>query len=404
MEDITEAYITRPKGYKAAGMAAGLKGGGKNDLCLVVSDTPANIAGVYTSNLVKGHSLVRGKSIIETGKKVRGILVNSKVANACVGPEGVSDAAAIANSVAAALGCSEEEILTASTGVIGPRLPVEKIQSAVPELVSKLGTSPEDSHNALLGMMTTDTVRKEVSADVVLQNGQTVSISGMAKGSGMIHPNLATMIGIFTTDADIDSKLLDSMLHKAVAHTFNRVSVDGDTSVCDQVTIFANGASGISIKEDTEDASLFEEALEKLSLDLSRMIADDGEGASKLVEVEVFGAKDAKDAKLIVSAIAKSPLCKTAIFGEDANCGRILTAAGYSGASFDPEKITVKLNGLTVCDNGTVCKFDEANAAELLHRHEINITVELQEGEAYDRMFTCDFTYDYVKINGDYRT
>ena len=252
--------------------------------------------------------------------------------------------------------------------------------------------------------MTTDTVPKEVSATLSLKDNKTITIAAMAKGSGMIHPNLATMISVFTTDANIDSKLLDTLLHNAVAHTFNRVSVDGDTSVCDMVTIFSNGASGVTIEEGSEDAKVVSQALEALSFDLSKMIASDGEGATKLVEIEVFGAKNPNDAKLIVSSVAKSPLCKTAFFGEDANLGRVITACGYSGATFDPEKIDISLSGLETYKNGCAVDFDEEEASRLLAMHEINITITLHEGDSYDRMFTCDFSYDYVKINGSYRT
>lgn len=414
MED---AYITLPKGYKANGVSAGMKCSDpaniNNDLprssyldvALIVSDKPANVAGVYTSNLVKGHSLTRTIDIIRGGNQVRGIVINSKVANACVGKIGVEDAENIADKISKEIGCSSKEIMTASTGVIGTRLPLDKISKIVPELVSGLSDNADSAHNAEFAMMTTDTVPKEVAATITLGDGKEVTIAGMAKGSGMIHPNLATMICVFTTDANISSGVLDKALRSAVAHTFNRVSVDGDTSVCDSVIIMANGMSDSSlITENTEDYELFSNALTSLSEDLARMIASDGEGATKFVEITVNGAKDKDDAKLIVTSVARSPLVKTMIFGEDANCGRVITAVGYSGADFDPDKVDIRLNGLLTYENGMAVDFDEDLAKELLAQHDIKIDITLYEGDAFDRMYTCDFSYDYVKINGSYRS
>lgn len=276
--------------------------------------------------------------------------------------------------------------------------------SHVPALVSSLGSDEQSAHNAELAMMTTDTVPKEVSAKIALQDEKEVTVAAMAKGSGMIHPNLATMICVFTTDAKIEKDLLDKMLKNAVSHTFNRVSVDGDTSVCDSVMVFANGESGVEIKDGTEDAEIFQDTLISLSTDLARMIACDGEGATKLLEVIVKNAATEEDAKLVVTAIARSPLCKTAIFGEDANFGRFITAAGYSGASFDPNKLDMYVGDLLVCKDGDATITDEEAAAKLLAEHDITVTVDLNAGSFEDRMFTCDFSYDYVKINGSYRS
>ena len=412
-----EAYITLPKGFKASGVSAGMKCSDPAninkddpkssylDVALIESDMPANVAGVYTSNLVKGHSLTRTIDIINSGKQVRGIVINSKVANAGVGQAGVEDAEVIASEIADRLGCDSKQIMTASTGVIGSRLPVDKMLKAVPELVDSLSSDEQSAHNSEYAMMTTDTVPKEVAASITLEDGKEVTIAAQAKGSGMIHPNLATMISVFTTDAAVSSALLDKALRNAVKYTFNRVSVDGDTSVCDSVIIMANGASGASeITEDSEDYKLFEDALCGLSEDLARMIASDGEGASKFIEIEVTGAKDEYDAKLIVTSVARSPLVKTAMFGEDANIGRVLTAVGYSGAKFDPAKIDILVGGMLFFHDGVCVDFDEDEAAKILAQHDIFIQIKLSEGDAYDRMFTCDFTYDYVKINGSYRT
>ena len=409
--EITESYITMPAGFKAAGVACGLKTDMGNsgpmdllDLNMVQSDVPATIAGVYTKNLIKGHSLQRTIRVIDAGAKVRALVVNSKNANACVGPIGYQDAVAIAEAAAKELGCSPDEVLTASTGTIGIRLKSDKVIAAMPKLVSSLSTDAESAHAAEKAMMTTDTVPKEVSAKLTLSGGKEITIAGMAKGSGMICPNLGTMIVVFTTDAAISKELLQSALNKAVAHTFNRVSVDGDTSCCDMVVVMANGVSGATIEADSDDLALFEEALASLSLDLSRMIATDGEGASKFIEVICSKAKTAEDAKLVVTAVAKSPLVKTAVFGEDANWGRIITAAGYSGADFDPEKVDIRLAGLLVCKDGQATDYSEDEASELVKQHDIKIEIDLNQGEFEDRMFSCDFSYDYVKINGSYRT
>lgn len=409
--EITESYITMPAGFKAAGVACGLKTDLGNsgpmdllDLNMVESDVPATVAGVYTKNLIKGHSLQRTIRVIDAGAKIRALVVNSKNANACVGPKGYQDAVAIAEAAAKELGCSPDEVLTASTGTIGIRLDTSKVISAMPKLVSSLSTEAESAHMAEKAMMTTDTVPKEVSAKLTLSGGKEITIAGMAKGSGMICPNLGTMIVVFTTDAAISKELLQPALKKAVEHTFNRVSVDGDTSCCDMVVVLSNGVSGATIEEDSDDLALFEEALASLSLDLSRMIATDGEGASKFIEVICREAKTSEDAKLIVTAVAKSPLVKTAVFGEDANWGRIITAAGYSGADFDPEKVNIRLAGLLVCKDGQATDYSEDEASELVKQHDIKIEIDLNQGEFEDRMFSCDFSYDYVKINGSYRT
>ena len=409
--EITESYITMPAGFKAAGVACGLKTDLGNsgpmdllDLNMVQSDVPATVAGVYTKNLIKGHSLQRTIRVIDAGAKIRALVVNSKNANACVGPKGYQDAVAIAEAAAKELGCTPDEVLTASTGTIGIRLNAEKVMAAMPKLVSSLSTDAASAHAAEKAMMTTDTVPKEVSAKLTLSGGKEITIAGMAKGSGMICPNLGTMIVVFTTDAAISKELLQPALGKAVAHTFNRVSVDGDTSCCDMVVVMANGVSGAAIEAGSEDLALFEEALASLSLDLSRMIANDGEGASKFIEVICRGAKTAEDAKLIVTAVAKSPLVKTAVFGEDANWGRIITAAGYSGADFDPEKVDIRLASLLICKDGQATDYSEDEASELVKQHDIKIEIDINQGDFEDRMFSCDFSYDYVKINGSYRT
>ena len=400
----TAPAITSPKGFRAAGIHCGLKKTDAPDLALVLSDVPAQIAGVYTKNLVKGHSLQRTIRLISQKDTTRGILINSGNANACVGAAGYQDAEDAAAAVASITGCTPDDILTCSTGVIGQRLDMKALLSGIPLLTSALSHSQEAGHNAMSAILTTDTVPKESSA-IIEFGGTKITLSGMAKGSGMIHPNLATMISVITTDAVISTPLLQDLLRKAVAHTFNRVSVDGDTSVCDTLLIMANGmCRGDEILPGTSECDLFFAALTQVCTDLSRMIARDGEGATKLVEVEVTGAASEQDAYLAVLAVCRSPLCKTAFFGEDANCGRILTAVGYSGASFDPERVDIALGGLPVYVNGTALLFDEKEAKKILHKDEILISIALHEGKYADRMWTCDFSYDYVKINGSYRS
>lgn len=397
------SYITMPKGYLAAGVHCGMKKDGKPDLALVVSECSASVAGVYTRNIVQGHSLRRTRRLVSEFGTCRGVLINSVSANACIGPVGEEDADRVAAEAARVIGVRPEEILTCSTGVIGKRLPVEKMTEGITELEKNLSASEEAAHSAMRAIMTTDLVPKEASA-VVEINGNTVTISGMAKGSGMIHPDLATLIGIITTDADIDPSSLDTLLRDAVKYTINRVSVDGDTSVCDTILMMANGMSGQEIKSETDEYELFAQALESVARDLAQMIAADGEGATKLIEVRVEGAPSEEDALLIVRSICRSPLCKTAIFGEDANWGRILTAAGYSGASFDPDRTDIYFGTLQVCKGGCALDFDEAEAKRILSESTVLIDVRLHSGSNSDRMWTCDFSYDYVKINGSYRT
>ncbi len=396
--------ITAPKGFRAAGIPCGLKKNGAPDLALIVSDVPATVAGVYTKNVVKGHSLTRTMSIVSQKSAVRGVLINSGNANACVGSAGVEDANAMASAVAALLKVDEDEILTCSTGVIGIRLPLAKILSGTPSLVSSLSSSAESGHDAMRAIMTTDLIPKEAYAKIQIGKHK-ISIAGMAKGSGMIHPNMATMISVITTDASISKDLLSSLLRESVCHTFNRVSVDGDTSVCDTLLILANGMSGADeILPGTPECELFADALSEVCTDLARLVAKDGEGATKLIEVTVSGAANANDAYLCVLSVCRSPLCKTAIFGEDANWGRIITAIGYSGAQFDPERVDISIGDLPVCANGQALPFDEALAKKILQKSEILISIVLHEGDFSDRMWTCDFSYDYVKINGSYRS
>ncbi len=393
--------VTAPEGFFATGIACGLKNQGKKDLAIVCSEDSAAAAGVFTTNKVKGHSLQLTMDHIKSGY-ANAIVINSGCANACVGEQGYKDALEIASITANLLECTPGDILVGSTGVIGKPLDMDKIRPGLEQLVSAM--DPDGGHDAEEAIMTTDTLHKEIAVELDIQETRVV-IGGMAKGSGMIHPNMATMIGVITTDANISRKLLDKALKEVVGRTFNRVTIDGDTSVCDMVLILANGlADNAGIIHEGEDYELFRNGLEEVCTFLSRQIARDGEGATKLIEVAVEGAGSPEDAYKAACSIAKSPLVKTMIFGEDANWGRIFTAAGYSGAEFDPNFSDIYISDLQVCKNGCAVDFDEDAARALLQKNEIKLLVKLGNGVYADRVWTCDFSIDYVKINASYRS
>ncbi|NLL05697.1 MAG: bifunctional glutamate N-acetyltransferase/amino-acid acetyltransferase ArgJ [Clostridiaceae bacterium] len=401
MINVIDGGVTAPKGFKAAGVPCGLKNNGKKDFAVVCSNDIAVASGVFTTNAVKGHSLQLTMNHIKSGY-AQSVIINSGNANACIGEQGYKDALEMAQLTAQLLQCDVENVLIGSTGVIGIPLNMPNIRAGIRTSIAALST--EGGHDASEAIMTTDLVSKEIAVDFEIQ-GERVRIGGMAKGSGMIHPNMATMIGVITTDVNISSGLLDKALKEVVGHTFNRVSVDGDTSVCDMVVILANGeADNAGILKEDNEYKTFKSALEYVCKHLSRMIAKDGEGATKLIEVTVDGAIDSDDAYKVVSAVAKSPLVKTAIFGEDANWGRIITAVGYSGADFDPNLIDIHIGDLMVCRNGVALKFDEDKAKQILKENEVKIKINLKKGISSDRIWTCDFSYDYVKINGSYRS
>lgn len=392
---------TAPKGFRASGVACGLKKNGNLDLAMVVSDNNASAAGIFTSNIVKGHSLKWTRDKIKSGE-ARAIVINSGCANACLGERGDTDASSMAAYTANLIGCQSDLIMLGSTGVIGFPLNMEKIKAGINEAFKIL--SYEGGNLASKAIMTTDTFSKEASKIFTIGD-KTVTIGGMAKGSGMIHPNMATMISTITTDIAISRILLEKALKTVADSSFNRISVDGDTSVCDQVVIMANGmAENTPIDTEGSDYNTFLSALLEVSETLAKMLAKDGEGATKLIEIRAEHCKDKESAHLILNAIAKSPLVKTAMFGQDANCGRVFTAAGYSGAEFNPDKVDIYLGDLLVYKNGIGLSFDEEKAADILKRDEIVITLDFKDGNVNDKMWTCDFTFDYVKINGSYRT
>ncbi len=397
--------VTAPKGFQASGIHCGIRRNRtKRDLALIVSDRLASAAAVYTQNLVKGAPLTVTKNHLADGK-AQAVIVNSGIANTCAA-DGIEKAEAMCALAANALSLDVNNVLVASTGVIGPSIVLEPIEKGIPQLVSEL--SADGSQNAAEAIMTTDTVKKEFAFTFEV-DGVTCTLGGIAKGSGMIAPNMATMLCFLTTDAAIDSSLLDAALHEVVGDTFNMLSVDGDTSTNDNVMILANGAAGntpITAKGAAYDAFL--EALHTLCADLCRRLAKDGEGATKLLEIKVSGAKTTTDARTIARSVNNSALLKAAMFGADANWGRVLCAIGYAGADVDVHGVKVtfvsKAGSVCVCEQGAGIPFDEDIAKTVLSEDEIVIDIVLTDGEANATAFGCDLTYDYVKINGDYRT
>ena len=392
-------------GFTAGGIHCGIrKNRTKKDLALILSATPAAAAAVYTQNLVKGAPLTVTKQHIADGY-ARAIICNSGNANTC-NADGIEVAEKMSDLVADALGIAPADVVVASTGVIGQPLDVAPIAAGIPALVASLSTDGGDA--AAEGIMTTDTVKKEVAVEFTV-GGKTCRMGGIAKGSGMIHPNMATMLVFITTDCAIAPKMLQQALSTDIQSTFNMISVDGDTSTNDMVTVLANGAAGnATITAEGEDYAAFMQALNTVTVALCRMIAADGEGATKLLECIVTGAADTATAKTVAKSVICSSLLKAAMFGADANWGRVLCAIGYSGAAVDVNKVDVAFRSakgtIPVCQNGAGIPFSEEIAKEILLEKNIDILIGLNSGDAAATAWGCDLTYDYVKINGDYRT
>ena len=397
--------VTAAQGFTASGVHCGIRRNtSKNDLSLIFSSVPCTAAAVYTTNLVKGAPLTVTKAHIADGK-AQAVICNSGNANTC-NADGIEIAEGMAALTADALGIDPADVVVASTGVIGQPLSLEPIKNGMGELVSKL--SEDGGLEAALGIMTTDTIPKEVAAEFVL-GGKTCRIGGIAKGSGMIHPNMATMLVFITTDAAISPDMLQKALSGDIQSTFNMISIDGDTSTNDMVTVLANGTAGnAEITCEGEDFTAFMKALNTVTVGLCRMIAGDGEGATKLLECRVTGAQTPDIAKTVAKSVICSSLLKAAMFGADANWGRVLCAIGYSGAAVDVNKIDVSFKSakgdILVCKDGAGVEFSEEKAKEILLEKEIEILVALNDGDHDSVAWGCDLTYDYVKINGDYRT
>ncbi len=400
-----EGGVCAAKGFTANGVHCGIrKNHSKKDLSLILSAVPASAAAVYTTNLVKGAPLTVTKNHLHNGI-AQAVICNSGNANTC-NANGIEIAEAMSGLAAKELGILAEDVIVASTGVIGQPLSIEPIAAGLPELAA--GLSAEGGKAAAEGIMTTDTVLKEVAVEFTL-DGKTCRIGGIAKGSGMIHPNMATMLVFITTDAAISPAMLQKALSGDIANTFNMVSIDGDTSTNDMVTVLANGLAGnAEITAEGGDFETFMKALNSVTIALCRKIAGDGEGATKLLECKVSGGGDLATAKTVAKSVICSSLLKAAMFGADANWGRVLCAIGYSGANVDVNKVDVAFRScagtIAVCKNGAGVAFSEETAKQVLLEKEIEILVELNSGEAAATAWGCDLTYDYVKINGDYRT
>ena len=403
-----EGGVTYPAGFRASGIHCGLrKNKSKKDLALIVADKPCNAAAVYTTNKVYGAPITVTREHLKNGM-ARAAICNSGNANTC-NPDGVDKANAMCAALAAQLGIDENDIIIASTGVIGEPLPLEPILSGIPALCDSLGYDAENGYAAASAIMTTDTRLKQIAAETVI-DGVKVKIGGMSKGSGMIQPNMATMLCFVTTDANISSEVLQVLLRRVADRTFNMISVDGDTSTNDTFSVMASGLAGNALIEnpDSESGKAFEELLEYVCKYLARKMAADGEGASKLLECRVHGCDTLENARILAKSVINSPLVKTAMFGADANWGRILCALGYAGVEFDPHKVDVSFisdaGEINVCKNGGSVGFDEDKAKEILLKDSIVMDVNMNMGNACAAAYGCDLTYEYVRINGDYRS
>ena len=408
MLKLIDGGVCAAQGFKAAGIHVGVKthANWKKDVALIVSDVDCAASAVFTKNVVKAAPIHVDKAHLADGK-ARAIIANSGNANACA-PHGEENAIKMCQAAAEAIGCKPEDVLVSSTGVIGQTINVKVIEDGVPELYAALAATPEASDAAAHAIMTTDTEKKEAAVETVI-GGKVVRMGGIAKGSGMIHPNMGTMLCFLTTDCAISPEMIKTALLETVNVSFNRISVDGDTSTNDSCIVLANGMAGNAvITEKGEDYAAFLEALQALCMTLAKKMASDGEGAKHLITCTVQGAADEAQAETISKSVISSTLTKAAIFGADANWGRVLCAMGYSGAEFDPDKVDVHFasaaGDIEVCHQGRGLDFDEDLAKKILTEHDVEINIRLGEGEAACTCWGCDITYDYIKINGDYRT
>ncbi len=403
-----EGGVTAAKGFQAAGIYAGIKKNNKSDMAMVYSEVPCIAAGTFTTNLVKAAPVKWDQKVVQESDSVQAIVVNSGVANACTGEEGYQCCMDMAKRAGEVLSIPQDSVLVASTGVIGKQLPMDIILNGIEKLKGALGDSLSDGTAAAEAIMTTDTISKQTAFEFEIE-GKKVVLGGMCKGSGMIHPNMATMLCFITTDIAIEKSLLQEALSEVVKDTFNMISVDGDTSTNDSVLLLANGkAENELIKEKGKEYETFKEVLNKVMTSLSKKIAGDGEGATALLEVKVVNAKTKEQAVTLSKSVITSNLTKAAIFGHDANWGRILCAMGYSGAEFQPDKTDIYFESaagcLQVVKNGMATDYSEEYATRILSESEVFVIVDMKEGEEMATAWGCDLTYDYVKINADYRS
>lgn len=400
--------VTAAKGFKAASTAAGIKYQNRQDMAMIYSEVPCDVAGTFTKNIVKAAPVKWDQHVVYESKKAQAVVVNAGIANACTGEEGMGYCKQTAEKVSALLGVPEDQVLVASTGVIGKQLPIDRICVGIEAMVPALFDGYESGHAAAKAIMTTDTHEKEVAVEVEL-GGATVTIGGMCKGSGMIHPNMCTMLSFVTTDAAISQELLLEALQADVEDTYNMISVDGDTSTNDTCVLLANGMAGNpKITEKNEDYAAFCKALNFINESLAKQMAGDGEGATALFEVKVVGAESKEQAKILSKSVITSSLTKAAIYGHDANWGRILCAMGYSGAQFDPEKVDLffasAAGKMQIIKDGVALDYSEEEATKILSEPEVTAIADVKMGDATATAWGCDLTYDYVKINADYRS
>ena len=400
--------VCAPKGFQAAGTAAEIKYRNRNDMAMLYSETPCTAAGVFTKNVVKAAPVLWDKEIVRQGAPVHAVVMNSGVANACTGDRGKQDCAETAEAAAAALSLKPEQVLVASTGVIGMHLPMERVRNGVGQLAKALEASEQAADAAAKAIITTDTHQKEVALAFEL-DGTPCHIGAMAKGSGMIHPDMGTMLCFLTTDVCISHDMLQKALLAVTQDTFNMISVDGDTSTNDTALLLANGAAGnAGITTENESYHVFFEALLQVCTEIAKMLAGDGEGATALFEVCVSGAPDKECARVLARSVICSSLTKAAVFGHDANWGRILCAMGYAGADFDPDKVTLviksKAGSILLFENGAPVPFNEEEAKKVLSEEVVRAEADLHAGPEQATAWGCDLSYDYVKINADYRS
>ncbi len=400
--------VTAAKGYEAAATAAGIKYKDRTDMAMIYSQAPCIAAGTFTTNVVKAAPVCWDQQVVKSGNDVQAVIVNSGIANACTGEEGFGYCRETAKAAADALNISENGVLIGSTGVIGKQLPMDKVKAGIMALAGKKNASLENGTAAAKAIMTTDTCEKEIAVTIQV-GGQTVTMGGMAKGSGMIHPNMCTMLAFITTDAVIGKETLQKALSEDVGDTYNMISVDGDTSTNDTVVLLANGmAENPEILEGTEEFRKFCEALHVINEYLAKKIAGDGEGATALFEVKAVGCESVAQAKTLAKSIVCSNLTKTAIAGHDANWGRILCAMGYSGAQFDPEKVDLffesRAGRIQIIENGTAVDYSEEIATKILSEAEVTAIADVKMGDKEATAWGCDLTHGYIEINADYRS
>ncbi len=408
MMNIIEGGITAAKGFEAAGVEAAIKYKNRKDMALVYSTVPCKAAGTFTTNVVKAAPVLWDMKVVNESPYAQAVVVNSGIANACTGKQGMDCCQAEAECVGKMLGIPAEAVLVASTGVIGMQMPVDRLCAGIEKLVAQKEASPEAGLAAAKAIMTTDTVHKQIAVTFEVE-GKTVTVGGMCKGSGMIHPNMCTMLGFVTTDVNISKEMLTKAVKADVVDTFNMVSVDGDTSTNDTLLVLANGlADNAEICQEGEAYDAFCQALNYVNTYLAKKMAGDGEGATALFEVKVINGDTKENARTLAKSVICSSLTKAAIFGHDANWGRILCALGYSGASFDPENVDLyfrsKSGNIHIFSGGVACDYSEEEATKILSDEEVTALVDMHMGDACATAWGCDLSYDYVKINADYRS